>query len=112
MESLLLIVKGDVSEFAILLLVLQGIAKRLVRAAIEEAARKRQMRYDDIRRIEKGIRRHFHDDITVVVIYLDQQQSSPGGNPTDHFVSDCTSAPMDIYSFNSEEGESTPYIIS
>lgn len=89
-----------------------GIAKRLVRAAIEEAARKRQMRYDDIRRIEKGIRRHFHDDITVVVIYLDQQQSFPNGNPTDHFVADCTSAPMDIYSFNSEEGESNPYITS
>lgn len=95
-----------------LLLALQGIAKRLVRAAIEEAARKRQMRYDDIRRLEKGIRRHFHDDITVVVIYMDQQQSFPNGNPTDHFVADCTSAPMDIYSFNSEEGESTPYIPS
>lgn len=88
----------------------QGIAKRLVRAAIEEAARKREMRYDDIRRIEKGIRRHFHDDITVIVIYLDQQQVSPNGKPTDHSIVDCTNTPVDIYSFNSDEGENTTYI--
>lgn len=88
----------------------QGIAKRLVKAAIEEAAKKREMRYDDIRRIEKGIRRHFHDDITVIVIYLDQQQGSPNGKPTDDSFVDCTSAPIDIYSFNSVEGENTAYI--
>lgn len=87
-----------------------GIAKRLARAAIEEAARKREMRYDDIRRIEKGIRRHFHDDITVIVIYIGQQQGSPNGKPTDHSIVDCTNAPVDIYSFNSDEGENTSYI--
>ncbi|KAE8716731.1 putative protein phosphatase 2C 34 [Hibiscus syriacus] len=53
-----------------------GIAKRLVRAALQEVAKKREMRYGDIKKIEKGIRRHFHDDITVIVIYLDQYQSS------------------------------------
>ncbi|KAK3032895.1 hypothetical protein RJ639_034943 [Escallonia herrerae] len=84
-----------------------GIAKRLVRAAVEEAARKREMRYDDIRRIEKGIRRHFHDDITVIVIYLDQQQGSPSGRLKDHRPVDCTSAPVDIFSFNADEGDTS-----
>ncbi|MQM03609.1 hypothetical protein Taro_036391 [Colocasia esculenta] len=49
------------------------IAKRLVRAALNEAAKKREMRYDDIKRIEKGIRRHFHDDITVVVSDVEEE---------------------------------------
>lgn len=48
-----------------------GIARRLIKAALQEAAKKREMRYSDLKRIERGIRRHFHDDITVVVVYLD-----------------------------------------
>ncbi|KAL8166792.1 hypothetical protein V2J09_008291 [Rumex salicifolius] len=48
-----------------------GIAKRLVKAAICKAAKKREMRYSDLKKIGRGIRRHFHDDITVVVLYLD-----------------------------------------
>ncbi|KAH7512387.1 hypothetical protein FEM48_Zijuj12G0085500 [Ziziphus jujuba var. spinosa] len=50
-----------------------GIAKRLVKAALNEAARKREMRYDDLKKVEKGIRRFFHDDITVVVIFIDHE---------------------------------------
>ena len=49
----------------------QGIARRLLRAALNEAARKREMRYKDLQKIGKGIRRFFHDDITVVVVYID-----------------------------------------
>ncbi|CAM8973274.1 unnamed protein product [Rhodiola kirilowii] len=49
-----------------------GIAKRLVKAALREAAKKREMRYSDLKKIDRGVRRHFHDDITVVVVYLDQ----------------------------------------
>ncbi|KAJ1443318.1 PPM-type phosphatase domain superfamily, partial [Sesbania bispinosa] len=48
-----------------------GIAKRLVRAALQVAAKKKEIRYDDLKKIDKGIRRNFHNDITVVVIYLD-----------------------------------------
>ncbi|KAK8587538.1 hypothetical protein V6N13_086520 [Hibiscus sabdariffa] len=44
-----------------------GIARRLVKAALQEAAKKREMRYSDLKKIERGVRRHFHDDITVVV---------------------------------------------
>ncbi|XP_062222416.1 probable protein phosphatase 2C 25 [Phragmites australis] len=50
-----------------------GIAKRLVRAALKQAARKREMRYDDLKKVEKGVRRFFHDDITVVVVYIDHE---------------------------------------
>ncbi|KAJ6846460.1 putative protein phosphatase 2C 25 [Iris pallida] len=51
----------------------QGIARRLIRTALQEAARKREMRYADLKKVEKGIRRFFHDDITVVVIFIDHE---------------------------------------
>lgn len=81
---------------------LQGIAKRLVAAAIQEAAKKREVRYKDIKKIEKGIRRHFHDDITVIVIYLDHQTSSSISKQKRGAIGS-TAAPMDIYSHNSDE---------
>ena len=49
----------------------QGIARRLVKAALQEAAKKREIRYADLKRIARGVRRHFHDDITVVVVFID-----------------------------------------
>lgn len=49
----------------------QGIARRLVKAALCEAAKKREMRYSDLKKIDRGVRRHFHDDITVTVLFLD-----------------------------------------
>ena len=49
----------------------QGIARRLVKAALCEAAKKREMRYSDLKKIDRGVRRHFHDDITVIVLFLD-----------------------------------------
>ncbi|CAN8237450.1 unnamed protein product [Cochlearia groenlandica] len=48
----------------------QGIARRLIKAALKEAAKKREMRYSDLKEINTGVRRHFHDDITVIVVYL------------------------------------------
>ncbi|XP_059623975.1 probable protein phosphatase 2C 63 [Cornus florida] len=86
-----------------------GIAKRLVRAALQEAARKREMRYEDITRIGKGVRRHFHDDITVIVMYLDHKQGSPSGRFNNHTMVDCTSSPVDIFSFNTDEVVDTPH---
>lgn len=79
-----------------------GIAKRLVRTALQEAAKKREMRYDDIKRIEKGVRRHFHDDITVIVIYLDHPQGSPNGRLKNHCLFECTTTPLDIFSLNAD----------
>ncbi|XP_059646950.1 probable protein phosphatase 2C 38 [Cornus florida] len=48
-----------------------GIAKRLIKTALRVAAKKREMRYSDLKKIDRGVRRHFHDDITVVVVFLD-----------------------------------------
>lgn len=31
------------------------------------------MRYKDLQKVEKGIRRFFHDDITVVVVFIDHE---------------------------------------
>ncbi|XP_044376231.1 probable protein phosphatase 2C 29 isoform X2 [Triticum aestivum] len=51
----------------------KGVAMRLVRAAQLEAARKKDIKYESIAAIEKGRRRRFHDDITVVVLFLDSR---------------------------------------
>ncbi|KAJ0663058.1 putative protein-serine/threonine phosphatase [Helianthus annuus] len=55
-----------------------GIAKRLVKAALQEAAKKREMRYSDLRKIDKHVRRHFHDDISVIVLFLNHDLISKG----------------------------------
>jgi hypothetical protein len=55
----------------LLVLFMQGSARRLVKAALQEAAKKREMRYSDLKKIDRGVRRHFHDDITVIVVFLD-----------------------------------------
>lgn len=55
-----------------------GSAKMLVKAALHEAARKREMRYSDLRRIEKKVRRHFHDDISVIVLFFNHDLISRG----------------------------------
>ncbi|RWV79249.1 hypothetical protein GW17_00059651 [Ensete ventricosum] len=54
----------------------EGIARRLVKAALQEAAKKREMRYSDLKKIDRGVRRHFHDDITVIVVFLDSSLTS------------------------------------
>eukprot|EP00249_Psilotum_nudum_P018716 c26931_g1_i1 orf=640-1749(-) len=56
-----------------------GIARRLIRAALQEAAKKREMRYTDLKKLDRGIRRHFHDDITVIVVFLDQDFAGEAG---------------------------------
>ena len=82
-----------------------GIAKRLVRAALEEVAKKREMRYEDLRKTDKGLRRHFHDDITVIVLYLDHSKESQNGRSRRKGVYDCINTPIDIFSLNSDEAD-------
>ncbi|KAK7343246.1 hypothetical protein VNO77_11845 [Canavalia gladiata] len=53
-----------------------GVAKKLVKTALCEAAKKREMRYSDLKKIDRGVRRHFHDDISVIVLYLDSHAMS------------------------------------
>ena len=50
---------------------MQGIARRLIESALHEAAKKREMRYSDLQKIEGGVRRDFHDDISVIVLFFD-----------------------------------------
>ncbi|KAF3644299.1 putative protein phosphatase 2C 28 [Capsicum annuum] len=70
-----------------------GIARRLIKAALHVAAKKREMRYSDLKKIDRGVRRHFHDDITVVVVFIEPYSmnrsssrssilSIKGGTPT------------------------------
>ena len=47
-----------------------------MKTALQEAAKKREMRYSDLKKIDRGVRRHFHDDISVVVIFLDSDFAS------------------------------------
>ncbi|XP_030941874.1 uncharacterized protein LOC115966870 [Quercus lobata] len=48
-----------------------GSARRLVKAALKVATKKREMRYSHLKNVDCGVRRHFHDDITVIVVFLD-----------------------------------------
>ena len=59
---------------------MQGIARRLVQTALKEAARKREMRYGDIKKLDRGVRRYFHDDITVVVVFIHHEQLGQEGS--------------------------------
>lgn len=51
----------------------RGIARRLVRRALQVAASKREMVYSEFKKLGKGTRRHFHDDITVVVVFINHE---------------------------------------
>jgi hypothetical protein len=63
------------------------------------------MRYADIKKIDKGIRRHFHDDITVIVIYLDHHGGSSSDGGFKQTAVGYTTAPVDIFSLNADEAE-------
>ncbi|KAH7424990.1 hypothetical protein KP509_11G035700 [Ceratopteris richardii] len=81
-----------------------GIARRLVRAALQQAARKREMSYSDLKRIEPGVRRYFHDDISVVVVYLNQNVVNPSGSSFSQRPGkvpfNIVNAPKDIFPLN------------
>ncbi|KAI5059511.1 hypothetical protein GOP47_0026167 [Adiantum capillus-veneris] len=89
-----------------------GIARSLVRAALQQAAKKREMSYADLKKIEPGVRRYFHDDISVVVVYLDHSLmdvSASASKPRSRKVSmDSVNAPLDI--FSSEISDGTPLV--
>jgi len=70
----------------------------VVTVALEEAAKKRDMRYDELKKVEKGLRRHFHDDITVIVLYLDHSKESINGRSRHKGDYGCINTPIDIFS--------------
>ncbi|XP_031104142.1 probable protein phosphatase 2C 43 [Ipomoea triloba] len=56
----------------------RGIARKLIKAALMEAARKAKMGYEVLKQIRLGYRRVYHDDITVFVIFIDHQLMEAG----------------------------------
>lgn len=58
-------------------MILQGVAKRLLNSALAEAANRRNVTYMDIQAAALGhdnvSRRSFHDDISVIVVFLDKK---------------------------------------
>ncbi|KAK7308100.1 hypothetical protein VNO77_41695 [Canavalia gladiata] len=88
-----------------------GIAKRLVRAALQVAANKSNITYHDIKKLHKGNRRNFHDDITVIVIYLDHHNgSSPSKRTFTHNALASTTAPLNIFSSNQDHHPMPPTV--
>ena len=56
---------------------MQGSAIRLVKAALEVAAKKREkMKYSHLKKLDCLVRHHFFDDITVIVAFLDSNLES------------------------------------
>lgn len=55
----------------VVLLLSQGIARRLLVWALEKAGRTRQVPYNEIKKLDQGVRRHVHDDITIIVVFID-----------------------------------------
>lgn len=54
-----------------------------------------------MKKIARGVRRHFHDDISVVVVYLDQHKPKNGKLVQQGGIT----APPDIYSLRSDEAK-------
>ena len=75
-----------------------------MRAALNKAMRKREMRYEDLAKVAKGVRRHFHDDITILVIFLDPNLKLSFGVVFDSFTP--------TYSFSHKSGSSLQPIAS
>ncbi|KAM3382331.1 hypothetical protein P3S68_007905 [Capsicum galapagoense] len=43
---------------------------------MQEVTKKREMKYSDLKKIDRGVRRHFHDEILVIVVFLDSNLDS------------------------------------
>ncbi|KAI5072112.1 hypothetical protein GOP47_0012218 [Adiantum capillus-veneris] len=48
-----------------------GIARKLIRAALTAAAKRYKLRYEDLKKVDKKFKRSYHDDITVIVVFID-----------------------------------------
>ncbi|KAK4257893.1 hypothetical protein QN277_007421 [Acacia crassicarpa] len=56
----------------------KGSAKRLIKAALEKAAKNEDKQYSELREIKKGGRLKFHGDMTVIVLFLNHDLISSG----------------------------------
>lgn len=55
---------------------MKGAANLLMREVLERAARKKELRYNEMRKMVPYERRYFHDDISVVILYLDNLEAA------------------------------------
>lgn len=58
---------------------MQGIAKRLIRKALAKAAKNKKISYEALQ--DHNNRRAFHDDITVIVVFLDHRRPKQDMRP-------------------------------
>ncbi|KAI3514288.1 hypothetical protein L1887_12608 [Cichorium endivia] len=49
----------------------RGVAKKLIKKALKVAAKKQHRSYRSVRRLAPGLRRPVHDDISVIVLFID-----------------------------------------
>ncbi|KAH7435424.1 hypothetical protein KP509_06G064400 [Ceratopteris richardii] len=77
-----------------------GIAKKLVKIALQQAAKKREMRYSDLRKIEPGVRRYFHDDMSVIVVHLNPKLGSGPVQRGLGSLTDRANVSIDVFSSN------------
>jgi pyruvate dehydrogenase phosphatase len=54
----------------------KGAANVLIREVLERAARKKELRYKQMRRMRPNERRYFHDDISVVILFFDNLEEA------------------------------------
>jgi len=54
---------------------MQGIAKKLLKKALTEAAKTKEIEYEELMKIDKRPegKRRYHEDITVIVVFLNQK---------------------------------------
>ncbi|XP_028760132.1 probable protein phosphatase 2C 42 [Neltuma alba] len=55
-----------------------GSAKRLIKAALTEAGRRKTMKLIDLEKVPRAERREYHDDISVIVVFINHNLVSRG----------------------------------
>ncbi|GJZ48107.1 hypothetical protein Tco_0601939 [Tanacetum coccineum] len=79
-------------------------AKSLVAAAIVRY-KEVELRYRDIWKIESSIRRHFHEDVSVIVMYIDNEKAPK------YSILGFTTAPIDIFAHNEDTIVEDPLLL-
>ncbi|XP_059645896.1 probable protein phosphatase 2C 43 [Cornus florida] len=89
----------------------RGIARRLLKKVLTVAAKNSGKKYGELKKIERHARRAFHDDITVVVVFIDN--NSMGERGKNISVPDLSIRGfMDNAGSSSKEGESSEQVES
>ncbi|CAI5481087.1 unnamed protein product [Closterium sp. Yama58-4] len=95
----------------------KDVARQLIRTALQRAAEKTEMLYSDLLRMPSGQRRDYHDDISVVVFFLDHDAmrrsshsfwkkdvSIKGGSAASSLLAAPTISGADVHNISSMRG--------